>query len=520
MVGAKQEQLKKLSRARSSQVENAVVYCRVSSKEQSENLSLASQEQACRRHAECKGYNILRVFVNRSGESAKSIDRQGLQQLLKFAAKEHRKVDALIVWKLDRLSRDMADFTRLIELLARLRIRVESVTENVDESSAGRFMRNMLASMAQYENDVKSERTIAGMKQAMREGRWPWRAPIGYEHVKGVYGKSVLKPDEKAPFIKMAFELAEKGIFSQVEICRDLRRHGFKVSKQHLNRILRNSIYASIIIKKDWLAEPVRAIHDPLITEEQFHRVQQILDGKRPTLKPQMRNNPDFPLRRFIICPQCREGITGSFSRGRRGNRYPYYHCRIGGCGFGSVPRDDLHSQFLERLSSVKPSPGALNLFAEIVRDVWTTEHQRSIEESRQLENRVHKLQEQRKRALELVLSGVLDEHDYREASEGLREQIVDLRTALDDLHFELADVDDCVGYCTYLLSNVTDLWETADIDLRQRFQRFVFPEGIQYFRGFVGTPKTSMIFNILGDKEPEKSRMASPRGFEPLFTP
>ena len=499
---------------------NAVGYFRVSSKEQSKNFSLQNQKEACHRYAKQHGYRIIKGFANEQGESAKTADRPELKRLLQFVAKRANNVHAVIVYKYDRLARDMGDYTQLMSFFNKLGISILSATEPADDSSSGKFMRNILGSVAQFENDIKSERTIAGMKQALRAGRWVWKPPIGYSLVEDALGKSVLKPNEDAPYILRAFKLAEKGIYTQIEIINKLRRDGFKVNKQHLNRLLRNGLYAGLIIKPEWFDETIKALHEPIVTDKTFYRVQQILDGKRPSIKPHLRNNPEFPLSRFMRCADCIEKTTGSYSTGRHGVKYAYYKCRSTGCKFGNVRRDTLHQQFVKLLEQIKPRPEVIDLFSEIVRDVWLTKHEDIVKEQKRIETKISELGVRKKKVRRLLIDGALSKEDFDEEKSEIESNIEMLTVDLAGLEIEQADINGCVDYCRYFIMNCSELWENADVDLKQRFQSFVFPQGIEYFQGKFETPITSLVFKVLQEKTAIKSHLASPRGFEPLLPP
>jgi DNA invertase Pin-like site-specific DNA recombinase len=222
---------------------NAIIYCRVSTKEQSEQgHSLEGQEKECRKFAQAEDYEVDKIFVER-GESAKTTDRTQLQKMIKYAVENKEEITALIIWKYDRFARNLSDQTELVKAFSNCGIKVLSVTENNEENSIGKLMRNILGSFAQYENDVKSERTINGMKQAILQGRWCWRPHIGYKHERGLDGKPILVPSEDAPFIKEAFALFETGLYKQIDIVKELKKKGFlKLDEKHLNSVLRNHI--------------------------------------------------------------------------------------------------------------------------------------------------------------------------------------------------------------------------------------------------------------------------------------
>ncbi|MFC1546382.1 recombinase family protein [bacterium] len=147
---------------------NAIIYCRVSTKEQAETgFSLESQESECRKFALNNKYEVDKVFIER-GESAKTTDRTQLIKLIKYAVEKRKNINALIIWKFDRLARNLDDQIELLKKFKGLNIRTLSVTENNEDNSTGKLMRNIIGSFAQYENDIKSERTVKGMQQALR----------------------------------------------------------------------------------------------------------------------------------------------------------------------------------------------------------------------------------------------------------------------------------------------------------------------------------------------------------------
>ena len=159
---------------------NAVIYCRVSSKEQIEGTSLETQEAACRDYAQSKGMRVLKVFVEQ-GESAKFADRTQLLELIDFCRQSKDKVDTLLVWKVDRFARNVADHYSIKTTLLKYGVRVASVTEPIDSDPTGKLMEGVLASVAQFDNDVRAMRTVQGMRRRIQEGIFPWGPPLGYK---------------------------------------------------------------------------------------------------------------------------------------------------------------------------------------------------------------------------------------------------------------------------------------------------------------------------------------------------
>ena len=485
---------------------NAIIYCRVSSKEQVENYSLPFQEKVCREYANRCGYEVLKTFIER-GESAKTIDRTELKRLLNFISKNHRQINAIIIYKLDRLARSMIDYTGLVASFSKLGIDVKSATENVDDSPAGKLTKNMIAAIAQFDNDVRSERTTNGMQQAIREGRWCWRAPVGYLQFKSKDKKEkpILIPSEESDFVNKAFELFATGLYTQVDVVALLKKEGFKrITKSLLNRILHNPLYTGLI-RVAWFPEDIEAVHQAIVSRETFFKTQQILKGKKPTVTPKLRNHPDFPLRNFIRCPKCTQKLTGGWSTGRNKVRYPYYHCRSKGCSL-NIKRDELNAKFYDYLKSFEPTPEMLAIFEATVLDVWKEKQQDSIKTEFKVERQLKELQKKKDRIDELMIKGVFDEATYKQKAEEINNEVIVKSVELSEARIEMNDIEACLNYCKFVISNISSLWANADLNLKQRFQKIIFPGRIYYEGETFRTTATALIFKQLQQIPDQKS--------------
>jgi site-specific DNA recombinase len=142
----------------------AVIYCRVSTKEQQQNLSLASQEKTCREYCDRNGLEIIRLF--KEAESAKTVNRTQFQEMLEFCELEHKRIVAVVFYDASRFSRDTADYLAMRALLRKRGIETRSATQPFDSSPGGEFMESILASAAKFDNRMRAVRTVEGMKAA------------------------------------------------------------------------------------------------------------------------------------------------------------------------------------------------------------------------------------------------------------------------------------------------------------------------------------------------------------------
>ena len=174
----------------------AVVYCRVSTKEQVQGFSLGTQERECRNWCEQNGYAVDLVFVDK-GESAKTADRPDFQRLLVHCRTNKKHLDVLVVHSLSRFSRNTQDHHTIRALLLGFGITLRSVTEPTDDSPEGRFIEDIMAGLAHYDNRAKARRTRVGMTAALEAGRWTFSAPIGYLNARDKTGGCVPSVVEK-----------------------------------------------------------------------------------------------------------------------------------------------------------------------------------------------------------------------------------------------------------------------------------------------------------------------------------
>src|SRR5205823_4246257 len=133
-----------------------------------------------------------------------------------------------------------------------------------------------------------------------------------------------------------------------------------------------------------------------------LYRVQVRLDGLSSPAASRTRHNPDFPLRSFTRCGQCGGTLTGGWSRGRLGKRYPYYECHR--CRRLRVRKADMESAFLELVARLQPQPKYVKLFNAIVLEVWRRRQGMAAEERDRLQGRVDALRKRLRALTDLLL--------------------------------------------------------------------------------------------------------------------
>jgi site-specific DNA recombinase len=231
-----------------------LAYVRVSTEDQVE-YSPEAQASRCRQHAAAHDLGPVTV-IRDDGISGKNLDRAGIAELIELV--EADRVAHVIVWRLDRLSRDQGDLNRLVRAFERHCVSLHSINEGkVDLSTAaGRMQIGVHGVFAQFYREHIVENVKMGMEQAAREGKWLNRPPTGYSMINGD-----LIPNEHAPIVRRIFDLRLKGhSYASIEAM-----VGIKYST--VRQILQNRAYLGLTrIREQWFP----GIHEPLVTQEQF----------------------------------------------------------------------------------------------------------------------------------------------------------------------------------------------------------------------------------------------------------
>ena len=497
----------------------AVIYCRVSTKEQTSNLSLTTQERECRRLCEREGFNVVRVFIE-EGESAKTAHRAQLIELLQFCRSAKPQINFAVVYKIDRLARNTHDHHKIRNVLLAYGTGFRSVTERIESTPQGAFLETILAAAAQLDNDVKAERTKDGMKEAIRQGRYTWPAPIGYVNSGQRSQPSLLIDPERGPLIKLAFSLAATGnqtkstILDRVTSLGLRTKGGKKLSPQTFNALLTKPVYVGRISSTKW-GEEHRGDWEQIVSDEDFWRVQQRYCNK-PKAARRSREHPEFPLRRFVRCAACASPLTGSSSRGRTG-RYAYYHCAK--CGKVRTPRLALETAFIEQLEALQPAGNCLRLFRAIVTDVWKSERQNLELLRLKAARRMKELQQRADRVEQAFLfDRVIDLQSYQSQRDRIREELAVAAVKHGDLRFEELEIEGVLAFAEHVFRNLGSLWIGAESGDKRQLQEALFPSGMVWDGSAFGTAVTIPAFSWLHQVSRTDSSLASPTGFEPVF--
>ncbi len=316
------------------------IYTRKSSEEglDQEFNSLRAQREACEAYVTSQageGWTIRAKVYDDGGFSGGSMDRPGLRALL--ADIEARLVDVVVVYKVDRLTRSLTDFARIIERFDARQVSFVSVTQAFNTTtSMGRLTLNVLLSFAQFEREVTGERIRDKIAASKKKGMWMGgRAPLGYQRPVDSRARTLVVNEAEAQTVRRIFgrylelgsvhllrdELAEEGICTKAYVTSDGRQiGGGPWGRGALYHLLKNRTYIGEIPHK---GQSYPGQHPAIVERPVFDAVQRHL-AEAVVRNDRSRPSAEAPLKGVVFGADGRP-MTPTSSKGRGGRAYRYY---------------------------------------------------------------------------------------------------------------------------------------------------------------------------------------------------
>lgn len=362
------------------------VYTRVSNDErlgQSFNSLDAQKESAVAfiRSQSSEGWVAVADDYCDGGFSGGNMERPALKRLLTDV--EKRKIDVIVFYKIDRLSRNLSDFSRMIELFDKHGVSFSSVTQQINSATAmGKLMLNVLMSFASFEREIASERIRDKVAASKAKGIYMGGVPpLGFD----VQERMLIINNAEAALINRIFEnmitigstaliskqLNEEGVTTKAWTTKkNMYRPGGKIDKKYLHRLLRNRIYRGEIQHKGtWY----KGQHQAIVSLELWSEVQAILavDSRERSAATKIRGTTPALLRGLLYTPDG-EKMLPTYTR-RRGKVYRYYlsksENKFGADAktFARLPADLIESAVMAQVKQAIAAPETVQAVSNIV---------------------------------------------------------------------------------------------------------------------------------------------------------
>ncbi|MCL2646853.1 MAG: recombinase family protein [Phycisphaerales bacterium] len=326
-----------------------------------------------------EGWTVVPDRYDDGGYSGGDMERPALDRLLRDINDD--KVDCVVVYKVDRLSRSLLDFAKIMETFDRHGISFVSVTQQFNTThSMGRLTLNILLSFAQFEREIIGERIRDKLAAQARKGKWTGGVPIlGYDVDRSspspklvVNAKEAARVREmfrmylqEASLLPVVKELARRGWGNKHRVTRKGHELGSRpFDKATLYQLLTNPTYTG---KRKFKDELFAGEHEAIIEQDLFDKVQQQLKANGRSGGAEVRNKYGALLRGLLRCKGCNSAMAHTFCRGKTQNAYRYYRCihsiknGRGACSIGLLPAATIEQVVVEEIRCLARDETLLN---------------------------------------------------------------------------------------------------------------------------------------------------------------
>ncbi len=559
---------------------NAVAAIRVSTTKQgTEGDSPEAQKEQIERFAENKGVTIKKFFVFL--ESA-SKEQQPMQEAVDYCKDPKNGVELFIIKSIDRFTRGGSlSYDLLKSQLESSEVQLVDIYGVISGQQVntldhlGFEYKWSIYSPSKKSEILEAERSKDELRDIMsrmigaeirytQNGYWMRQSPLGYtsEKIETKHGKrSILRPHPtEAEHILRIFELRAEGLLTDQQICDKVNSLGFKTRVRYkrdpndrtviikqlgdakidvktMQRIICNTIYAGINVEKWTNYEPVKCEFDGLVTIDLFNRANRgkkyismdetgnyvVLRHKPKEQRVSLsRTSPRFAYRKYVLCPECRNPLLGSASRGKTGKYYPAYHCSNKGHYF-RVPKKDFEKTITAFVQQIKVEDKQIDSLMTTISEEYERRQKLSGKDVENIDNQIVSLEGQLK-----VTASKIKLLSNPTAINLIEAEISDIEKRIKMLRKEKKvlsdkkpiDIDRVLKRVRYFMEHLDELLLKQGDELRKA-QLFgaLFTELPTYADLEGGTQKTPLftgVNSVFSLARAEKSHMVTSRGIEP----
>ena len=449
------------------------LYTRVSTIEQSEEgYSIDEQERLLRSWAEKNNYEVYKCYSDR-GISGKDIkNRPALKELLKDA--EEKKFDMVISWKINRISRKLADVLKIVDILEKNDITFKSYSEPFEtDTPAGKMQFQMMALIGEFERGTIAQNVKMGMCAKAKSGEWCGGRVLGYDLVPidsqegAKRKKNRLTINEKeAEAVRFIFNeyvngKGYKAISNQLNKLSYKTKKGNDFSVGSIREILTNPVYIGKVrynVRQNWSekrrrninANPIitDGIHEPIIDEGLWDKVQAIMESKKG--KPSRIYDGEYPLTGILKCPKCGAGMvisrtTNKLADGTK-KRIAYYCCGAwknkgtSVCNSNTIRVNKANEYVFNKLSELLSNE---KMVETIVRNINKERHNKinpAKKELERIDKELEKIDRKKIKLFEAYEEELISKEEFKERKDELNKRAKSLQEEKEPLLVTLSD--------------------------------------------------------------------------------
>ena len=436
-----------------------IIYCRKSTDtDDKQVLSLESQQNELKRIVERDNLQVVDILTE--SRSAKAPGRPFFDQMLNLI--EKGKADAILCWKVDRLTRNPVDGGKLQWLLQNGKIKEIKTFEktylphdnvllmSIEQAMANQYILNLSV-------DVKR-----GNREKLERGEYPNRPPVGYFNDK--LNKKIITDEERKKYVVRGFELYSTGGYSFKDISDILFNEGFRTRTGkrmllgNIEVMLKDTFYYGVM---KWNGKLYQGIHAPLISKDLYDKCLEVREKrKHPRTKSIF-----FPLRGFVTCANCGCAYTSSLKKG-----HDYYYCTNGKkiCDSHKIylREDFIYESIVPILESLAVDPELVEIMYQSALEQSSTDTTYFDETVQTLQNTLNTLNERESRLIDTFLDQYISKETYDKKSLEISNSIFETKQNIQEIKQKKEIVDSTLEPLKNLFLDC-DIWSKTFLELK-----------------------------------------------------
>ncbi|MFY0674274.1 MAG: recombinase family protein [Bacteroidia bacterium] len=402
-------------------------------------------------------------------------------------------------------------------------------------------MLSLYIAQPMVDNHRRSLNTKNGMRRAQKSGRYMATAPIGYKNSRDEQGKSMIILDSaivqpsgksKSELLRELFYDFATGTYQQEEVRFKYWQKGLRIPRSRIRPILENPVYTGKVKIKAYEDEPeqiVHGLHDPLVSEEIFNRVDRVLNKPKEDKSKYSKRSSDFPLRGEVTCRSCNKPLTGSFSKSKTGKKYGYYHCNHP-CK-SRVGNKKVDEWVESTLNKIKPSKEVVALYQEVLKKELRLKNGDIEKELKNIESQISTLQIKKKSVEEKFIDDLIDADTYKIWKTNIGKELDDFELRKEQIQKGFNQTLKDLQKAAQLITELSKLYKQAEPKDKKTIVSSIFSENLSVEKNEIQTPRFNQVVELIcaptlnkrgfknkkGNALHEHSRWVTPTGFKPV---
>ncbi len=454
-----------------------------------EGISLPTQREACQRKARELGLAIVDEYIE-PGNTGTAIAKRPVFRQMMQRIRDERNIDHIITYSTSRMNRNWKENGAVLLELAGLGVTLVSATENVNADTAeGELLQGIYAVINGFRSRQDGEDIQRKMTYKASKGGTVHRAPLGYLNVKkrvdGRMVSSIIIDDERAPLIRLAFELYATGRYSYKALQAKLTEAGLRtrpngrygarpISIYRLGTMLQDRYYLGYV---EWGGVEYQGKHEPLIAQELFDRVQRVLLAERGGGNRERTHN--HYLKGVVWCERCKRRLIVMRGKNKRGDLYFYYLCRgrqdRSGCDLPYLSVAKVEKAVAAHYATVRLPQDFCERVTALMDDAAESKQATARQLRGSIEKELAELDIREDRYLDLYGEGELPKAKLNQRLKTIHDDRAKLQHQLDALHGELETGRAILTSAMNLLDNPRALYEEAKTPARRVLNKAIF---------------------------------------------